>query len=66
MVHPECTPEVIDIADHVSSTEGMIRYAKSSEAKEFIVGTEVDMTYRLGKEVPGKTFIPVPTASART
>ena len=55
MVHPECTPEVIDIADNVSSTEGMLRYAKSSEAMEFIVGTEVDMTYRLGKEVPGKT-----------
>jgi quinolinate synthase len=62
MVHPECTPEVIDMADHVSSTEGMIRYSKSSDAQEFIVGTEVDMTYRLGKEAPGKTFIPVPTA----
>ena len=62
MVHPECTPEVIDMADSVSSTEGMIKYAKGSDAQEFIVGTEVDMTYRLGKEVPGKTFIPVPTA----
>jgi quinolinate synthase len=62
MVHPECTPEVIDIADHVSSTEGMIKYAKTNEAKEFIVGTEVDMTYRLGKEAPDKRFIPVPTA----
>ncbi len=62
MVHPECTPEVIDLADSVSSTEGMIRYAKGSEAKEFIVGTEVDMTYRLGKEAPDKVFIPVPGA----
>ena len=62
MVHPECTPEVIDMADHVSSTEGMIKFAKNDQAKEFIVGTEVDMTYRLRKEVPGKTFIPVPTA----
>ncbi|MCG7844869.1 MAG: quinolinate synthase NadA [Methanomassiliicoccales archaeon] len=62
MVHPECTPEVIDIADHVSSTEGMIKYAKTNEAREFIVGTEVDMTYRLGKEVPHKGFIPIPTA----
>lgn len=62
MVHPECRPEVIDMADHVSSTEGMIRYAKTSDAEEFIVGTEVDMTYRLRKEAPDKTFIPVPTA----
>ncbi|NLX47602.1 MAG: quinolinate synthase NadA [Euryarchaeota archaeon] len=62
MVHPECTPEVIDLADNVSSTEGMIGYAKASEAEELIVGTEVDMTHRLRKEVPGKTFIPVPGA----
>jgi len=62
MVHPECTPEVIDMADHVSSTEGMIKFAKNDQAKEFIVGTEVDMTYRLRKVVPGKKFISVPTA----
>jgi len=62
MVHPECLPEVIDLADHVSSTEGMIKYAKASEAREFIVGTEVDMTHRLGKEAPGKRFYPVPSA----
>ncbi|HNU35971.1 MAG TPA: quinolinate synthase NadA, partial [Methanomassiliicoccales archaeon] len=62
IVHPECTPEVIDLADHVSSTEGMIKYAKTSDAEEFIVGTEVDMTYRLGKEAPDKTFIPIPSA----
>ena len=62
IVHPECTAEVIDLADHVSSTEGMIKYARTSEAKEFIVGTEMDMTYRLSKEAPGKVFIPLPEA----
>jgi quinolinate synthase len=62
MVHPECTSDVIDIADHVSSTEGMLKYARSCQAQEFIVGTEVDMTHRLSKEVPGKRFIPVPEA----
>lgn len=62
MVHPECTPEVIDLADHVSSTEGMITYSKNEDAREFIVGTEVDMTHRLRKESPGKKFIPIPTA----
>ncbi|RLF44252.1 MAG: quinolinate synthase, partial [Thermoplasmata archaeon] len=40
LAHPECTPEVIDIADKVASTEGMVRYAKETEAKEFIVATE--------------------------
>ncbi|HUT26433.1 MAG TPA: quinolinate synthase NadA [Methanomassiliicoccales archaeon] len=62
MVHPECIPDVIDLADNVSSTEGMIKYARTNEAREFIVGTEVDMTYRLSKEVPDKKFIPVPSA----
>ncbi len=62
MVHPECIPDVIDLADNVSYTEGMIKYARTNEAREFIVGTEVDMTYRLSKEVPDKKFIPVPSA----
>ena len=62
MVHPECIPDVIDLADNVSSTEGMIKYARTNEAREFIVGTEVDMTYRLSKEVPNKKYIPVPSA----
>jgi quinolinate synthase len=62
IVHPECTPEVIDLADHVSSTEGMIKYVRSSEAEEFIVGTEMDMTYRLSKVCPGKRYYPIPSA----
>ncbi len=56
MVHPECSPEVIDIADKVASTEGMVRYAKESNAKEFIVATEKDLCYRLKKEMPDKEF----------
>lgn len=46
------------------STEGMIQHAETSEAKEFIVGTELGMVYRLRREIPGKTFYPVsPDAS---
>ena len=56
IVHPECTPEVIDFADHALSTEGMLRHCQSSPEKEFIVGTEKEMTYRLRKEVPDKIF----------
>jgi quinolinate synthase len=58
IVHPECTPEVIEAADRALSTEGMIRYAKESEKKEFIIGTEIGILYRLRKECPGKIFYP--------
>lgn len=59
IVHPECPPEVIDLADHVASTSGMVRFAKSSSAKEFIIGTEVGLLYRLKKENPDKIFYPL-------
>ena len=58
MVHPECTPEVIDLSDRALSTGGMLKWAKESDSKEFIVGTEVDMIYRLSKDNSGKKFYP--------
>ena len=62
LVHPECTPEVIDIADHAFSTNGMVNYAKQSDVKEFIIGTEKDLCYRLKKENSDKTFYPLKSA----
>ena len=59
MVHPECRPEVIELADVVLSTGGMCRRAQSSQAREIIVGTEVGIIHRLRKENPAKAFIPV-------
>ena len=59
LAHPECRLEVLEAADHVTSTSGMLRYAKSSEAKEFIVGTEVGLIFRLRKENPDKIFYPL-------
>jgi quinolinate synthase len=59
LVHPECRPGVIDLADHVCSTSGMGRRAKASGAEEFVIGTEVGMIYRLEKENPGKRFYPL-------
>jgi quinolinate synthase len=56
LVHPECRPEVIDLADHVLSTDGMLRFARGADAEEFIIGTEVGLIYRLQKENPGKKF----------
>lgn len=62
LVHPECRPEVIDISDHALSTNGMVNNAKKSDSKEFIIGTEKELCYRLKKENPDKTFYPLKTA----
>ena len=59
VVHPECTPEVIALADEVSSTSGMCRYARRDDVREMVVGTELGIIYRLKKENPEKRFIPV-------
>lgn len=58
LVHPECRPEVMELADEILSTGGMIRYAKESSAMEFIIGTETGILYRLRKENPDKAFYP--------
>ena len=58
VVHLECRPEVIALADEVLSTSGMIRFAQNTEAKEIIVGTEIGIIHRLSKDNPGKKFIP--------
>jgi len=57
MAHPECAPEVLELADHICSTSGMYDYARSNPAQKFIVGTEMGILYRLRKENPGKEFI---------
>ena len=59
MAHPECRMEVLKAADYVTSTSGMLRFARSSDAGEFIVGTEVGLMYRLRKENPEKIFHPL-------
>lgn len=59
MVHPECRPEVIALADHALSTGGMLKMASGSSAREFIVGTEIGILHRMRKENPGKVFHPL-------
>lgn len=56
IAHPECRPEVIDLADHTASTSGMLKLAKELPHKEFIIGTEVGLLYPLYKENPEKKF----------
>lgn len=59
VVHPECRPDVIALADEVLSTSGMIKFARREDVQEMIVGTEMGIIYRLNRENPGKKFIPV-------
>jgi quinolinate synthase len=59
VVHPECEPDVVALADAVESTSGMIRFCREDDAQEYIIGTELGMLHRLGKDVPGKKFYPL-------
>ncbi len=56
LIHPECRPEVVALADYVSSTTGLIKFARENEAKEYIVGTESGILHQLYKQCPGKEF----------
>jgi quinolinate synthase len=60
IMHPECgcSTHCLPLADQVASTEGILKHCHASPEKEFIVGTEVGILHRLGKENPGKTFYP--------
>lgn len=59
ITHPECLPEVVEISDTALSTGGMLRFAKETDAKQIIVGTELGIIHRLKKENPDKQFIPI-------
>ncbi|MCK4322186.1 quinolinate synthase NadA [candidate division WOR-3 bacterium] len=61
LVHPECNPPVIDIADEVLSTQGMVDFVGESDNKRFLIGTEEGILYRLKKENPDKEFYPAGT-----
>lgn len=54
--HPECPPDILALCDAVRSTSGMIKYAKESPAREFIIATECGMVYRLQQDIPDKQF----------
>lgn len=56
LVHPECRPEVVALADTVASTTGMIRFAAGSRARQFIIATERGILHQLRKQCPDKEF----------
>ena len=59
LVHPECRPEVIDEADFVYSTSGMIHHVCQGNKPAYIIGTEIGILYRMQKECPGKSCYPL-------
>lgn len=58
LVHPECRKEIVKLADYAGSTAGIIDFATASEAREFIIGTELGVMYELKKKNPDKMFYP--------
>lgn len=58
LAHPECPPEILEMADEISSTSGMIRIVTASSHKEFIVGTEIGILHPLRNAAPDKIFHP--------
>lgn len=59
LVHPECLPEVSAMADYIGSTTGIMKYAKESDEREFIIGTENSIVQHLQYECPDKKFYPL-------
>lgn len=60
--HPECPPHIIDHADYVGSTSGILQYAKTMEGDKLIVATEPHIIHQMEKALPNKTFIGAPGA----
>jgi quinolinate synthase len=58
LAHPECNEQAKELADELLSTGGMLKYARNSDAKEFIIATETGIIHTLEKENPGKKFYP--------
>ena len=64
IAHPECESPVLDVADFIGSTTGLLNYTKKSVDKEFIVATETGILHQMIKNSPDKTFIPAPPNNA--
>lgn len=60
IAHPECEEQVLELADFISSTSGLLKYTQTDTSKEFIVATEPGIIYQMQKASPDKTFIPAP------
>lgn len=66
IAHPESEPHILQIANYIGSTAGMIDYVKKSPSQKFIVATEAGILYKMQENVPGKTLIPAPVEEDNT
>ncbi len=64
IAHPECEKEILDVADYIGSTSGLLNYTKENPADTFIVATESGIIHQMQKATPHKTFIPAPPNNA--
>jgi quinolinate synthase len=64
IAHPECEPHILEMADFIGSTTGLLKYTANDPATEFIVATEVGIIHQMEKKSPHKTFIPAPPNNA--
>ncbi|MBV7528693.1 quinolinate synthase NadA [Chitinophaga sp. sic0106] len=64
VAHPECEPAVLEVADYVGSTTGILKFTQKDDAQEYIVVTETGILHQMQKDNPGKTFIPAPPNNA--
>jgi quinolinate synthase len=62
LAHPECPPAVLDLADVIQSTSGMLRFVRESEHQSFIIGTEIGILHPMRRQSPQKHFYPVSEA----
>lgn len=60
IAHPECEPHILEGAEYIGSTSGLLKFTKNDSATEFIVATEAGILYQMQKASPNKTFIPAP------
>lgn len=60
IAHPECEPHILEAADYIGSTSGLLKYTIENESDTFIVATESGILYQMQKASPHKTFIPAP------
>src|SRR5690606_11348912 len=60
IAHPECENHILETADYIGSTSGLLKYTKENAASTFIVATESGIIYQMQKASPQKTFIPAP------
>lgn len=64
IAHPECEDAVLQVADYVGSTSGLLKYVQEDEAQTFIVATEAGILHQMEKQAPTKTLIPAPPDNA--